>query len=442
MSNKNINAREERGELPWAQPRWHNRSQLNIHTSRGETHGTLSSHNRYHDTHEGGNTGSCHDGNSTNMYTSDKPSMHYEIQNLHHNEKKYDTLDGLATSKAKLSELRSSTISGQTKERCDLTSDIVIPSLPTRNISAKRSAKSRGSRRSGQGNPPPRPPRQKQQFPSNALQKEQKFNNEPKNIINDTDYGSFGRGENIGALVQSIMSPLSSCPNIYGNASKKQINASQNHPDDTNKSVSLITSVTNLLERKDLSQIPNPRKILQSSLDKHTSSNNLISVVSPLVPNENQVDTQAPYANNKVSTALGSTHPSTLVEMESDVSAAEARTVTTVPMQVSNEVHDVTSGAWAPNQQPCHSKCHSADRTDLYLEGIQRQPSKETLQHQGQRSRKAQLEETRTPAISSHSPCSSAHSGVYQKCKLCDKCSQRYQHSNKAVGTRGEDTLI
>ena len=128
------------------------------------------------------------------------------------------------------------------------------------------------------------------QFPSNVLQREEKFNNEPKNILNDTDYGSFGRGENIGALVQSIMSPLSSCPNIYGNANKKQINAAQNYSEDTDKSVSLIASVTNLLERKDLSQIPNPRKILQSSLDKHTSSSNLISVVSPLVPNENQVD--------------------------------------------------------------------------------------------------------------------------------------------------------
>merc|ERR1719510_1152612 len=117
------------------------------------------------------------------------------------------------------------------------------------------------------------------------------------------------------------MSPLSSCPNIYGNANKKRINARQNNPDDTDKSVSLITSVTNLLERKDLSQIPNPRKILQSSLDKHTSSSNLISVVSPLVPNENQVDslhqedTQATYPNNKVSAALGPTHPATLVEM-------------------------------------------------------------------------------------------------------------------------------
>ena len=63
--------------------------------------------------------------------------------------------------------------------------------------------------------------------------------------------------------------------------------------------------------------------------------------------------------------------------------------------------------------------------------------------HQRHQSKTSHIEHIRHNSnFFSPTASSSINSVIYKKCKLCDKCSQKFGHSNKAVGTRGETTLI
>ena len=81
---------------------------------------------------------------------------------------------------------------------------------------------------------------------------------------------------------------------------------------------------------------------------------------------------------------------------------------------------------------------HSIDRNRHHIHS-----PKKIVNHQRYQSTKSQEDKKKQNSnLLSPSPSSSINSVFYKKCKLCDKCSQKFGHSNKAVGTRGETTLI
>ena len=326
--------------------------------------------------------------------------------------------------------------------RCDLTNPNQQSNRGTQNSSTKPSSKPKVSRRSRSPVPPPRPPRQKQQtLPLNIAMK-QEIGDQPKSILHESNYSCLQNEENQyipSVPKKSVMSPLSSCPNIYGNVTKKQPNFKENHIDEVSKSISLIASELHLLEGKQQYEVSNPRN--KGSSDKTTTTCNLVPVVSPLVQDNNkkyQSDTRYLYQENNASVSEAHNPFQTSIGIETIVCTSEVRTVAKGCMGGSNHRQDVDSLTWSHNQLPYPSKCQNK------IQGVNdrhyQSPTK-NANHKRHRSTKTQIEHKRHN-VSSPSPSSSINSGVYQKCKLCDKCSQKFQHSSKGVGTRGETTLI
>ena len=333
--------------------------------------------------------------------------------------------------------------------------DIVTANAKPSTSAVKTSNRKRGNKRASR-DPPPRPPRQKQPstLPLDGMKK-QRNHIERHTIVNEL---SLTSPENIEsknvqnvASKKNIMSPLSSCPNIYGNVRKKDHVINKPLKEENEKPISLISSELHLFETESQGQNEpsNHRKILK--LEDIMTPCILKPITTTLVSNADQrhIYNQQNMTNNDDEAEYNISFPAS-VGVES-----MSYTTSQIRMLRNPTKHTPSSSSSCNTQDHCSIPMFEDSMQSLSLvhqNSIQnvndgKSHSSEKLFNDIKRhqSIKRQTEDcigNDTNNLFSTSRSSSANSVVYKKCKLCDKCSQKFGHSNKGVGTRGETTLI
>jgi hypothetical protein len=316
------------------------------------------------------------------------------------------------------------------------------------NTSRKSSGKSKGSRRSSKRDPPPRPPRQKQltttTLPLDIMRKQISVD-QATVIFNESNHSCLENEQNRflpNVSKTSIMSPLSSCPNIYGNVAKnKQPNHKKSPSEDVSKSISLLTTEFHILEGQGQNEILAPRKkpnlddILMTSCILKPMVTALAQPSSPWYnPEEHQ--TYQESTDNKAN-ALSTFQTS--VGTETVGCTSEIQMIRQNPIKTTSSTLNQAS-LLLTEDHAIKSKHHDS------LQNVDKRQSHsptKAANHQRDQSKTSQIEYIRHNSnFISPTASSSINSVIYKKCKLCDKCSQKFEHSNKAVGTRGETTLI
>ena len=320
----------------------------------------------------------------------------------------------------------------------------------TQSTSLNFSNKSNSSRKYVNRDPPPRPPRQKPTnipiFPLN-IPNIQGSVYQQSYELNNGNYCNLENDEKVRynpkVKSESVMSPLSSCPNIYGKVMKKQSSLQQTPTDDVSQSISLIASKVHLFESQSEKELSNPRK--KNHLDDIMTPCILKPMVSALARPPNQC-----YQS-----------PDKSIRLENNDTKPNSTFNT---FQTSVGIEPIPGGSAIPKAQTNHKKKADINIEDGHISLNHDQTSKPKPQnsfqsedknrhhihsptkianHQRHQSAKSQEDKKRQNSnLLSPSPSSSINSVFYKKCKLCDKCSQKFGHSNKAVGTRGETTLI
>ena len=314
------------------------------------------------------------------------------------------------------------------------------------------SIKSNNSRRYVSRDPPPRPPRQKPtQIPLFPLD----ISNIQGSLIqqryelNGGNCSNFEEDEMIRykpkITSNSVMSPLSSCPNIYGKVMKKQSTFVQTPTDDVSQSISLIASKVHLFESQSEKELSNPKK--KNHLDDIMTPCILKPVVSALAQNQNKC-----YQSDDKTVHIGDSiieSNSTFKTFQTSVGIEPVPSTSSSSTQKPQLNHkrktdiDINDGNMSLNrdQTSKHKPQNSSQNIEKNRHPVH--SPKKTLNHQRHQSAKSQEDKKKPNSnLLSPSPSSSINSVLYKKCKLCDKCSQKFGHSNKAVGTRGETTLI
>ena len=311
-------------------------------------------------------------------------------------------------------------------------------------------SRSNSSRRYVNRDPPPRPPRQK---PTNIplfpldLSNVQGTVFQPTYRFDDGNGNNFEKDEEIRykpkITSNSVMSPLSSCPNIYGKVMKKQSNFVQTPTEDVSQSISLIASKVHLFESQSEKELSNSRK--KNHLNDIMTPCILKPMVSALAQNPNKCyksDEKNVHKENDDTKCN-----STLNTFQTSVGIEPTPSNSSIQKAQSNHKKkadvDINDGNMPLNRDQTskpkpQNSFHSIDKNRHHIHS----PTK-IANHQRHQSTKSQEDKKKQNSnLLSPSPSSSINSVFYKKCKLCDKCSQKFGHSNKAVGTRGETTLI
>ena len=334
------------------------------------------------------------------------------------------------------------------QSNCDATDMHQVSNRCKQNTCTKSCGKSKNSKRRGNKNPPPRPPRQKQ--PTTlplAMTKKHGSADQTNTMLNE---GCMDKEANkyLPSLStkNSVMSPLSSCPNIYGNVVKKQINFKHAPDEDVSKSISLVASDLHLCEEKG-------QKELLPNLKRKGNLDDIITpcMLKPMVTAVAQSTVQRYYpdelnfshktVNDEISNAFDPSQ--TCIGMETFSCASKTRpSKQTISMHGSSSNNKNEGSLPFCQDQPQTTSKYQNSMQDIIVDRPNHLPSN-ISNHEKHQNTKNQIDHNRhNDNFFSTSPSSSINSVIYKKCKLCDKCSQRYGHSNKAVGTRGETTLI
>ena len=312
--------------------------------------------------------------------------------------------------------------------------------------SQKSSGKSKDSRRSTNRDPPPRPPRQKQLTTTLplAIMRKQRSVDQDTVIFNESTHSCLENEQSRfipNVSIKSVMSPLSSCPNIYGNVAKnKQPNLKMSPTEDVSKSISLLTTELHMLEGQGQNEIPTPR--IKPNPDEIMTSCILKPMVTALAQSSSpwyNPEEHISYQENNDNMANSLNTFQTSVGTETVRCTSEIQMIRQNPIKttsstlnqasiLSTEDHTMKSKHQNSLQNVDNRHSHSPTKVE---------------NHQRHQSKTNQLEHIRHNSnFFNPTASSSINSVIYKKCKLCDKCSQKFGHSNKAVGTRGETTLI
>ena len=333
--------------------------------------------------------------------------------------------------------------------------DVITANAKPSTSSVKTSNRKRGNRRASR-DPPPRPPRQKQPstLPLDGMKK-QRNHSEKHTIVNEMSFTSPDNNEsqNLQNVVskKNIMSPLSSCPNIYGHVRKKDHVIHKPLEEENKKPISLISSELHLVETESQGQneASNHRKILK--LEDIMTPCILKPITTTLVSNADQrhIYNQQNLTNNDNEAECNISFPAS-VGVES-----MSYTTSQIRMLRNPTKHTPSSSSSCNTQDHCSIPMFEDPMQSLSLvhqnsfqnvnDGKNHSSEKLFNDIKRHQSIKRQTEDcigNDTNNLFSTSRSSSANSVVYKKCKLCDKCSQKFGHSNKGVGTRGETTLI
>ena len=333
--------------------------------------------------------------------------------------------------------------------------DIVTANSKPQTSVVKTGNRKKGNRRASR-DPPPRPPRQKQPstLPLDGMKK-QRSHSERHTIVNEMNLTSPENNEsqNVQSVVSKkhIMSPLSSCPNIYGNVRKKDHVTNKPLEEENEKPISLISSELHLFETESQGQneVSNHRKILK--LEDIMTPCILKPITTTLATNADHrhIYNQPNMTNNDNEADYNISFPAS-VGIES-----MSYTTSQIRMLRNPTKHTPSSSSSCNTQDHCSIPMFEDPMQSLSLvhqnsfqnvnDGKIHSSEKlfnDIKRHQSVKRQTEDCIENDTNNLFSTSRSSSANSVVYKKCKLCDKCSQKFGHSNKGVGTRGETTLI
>ena len=319
------------------------------------------------------------------------------------------------------------------------------------NANQKSSNKSKSSRRYANRDPPPRPPRQK---PTNIPIFPMHITNiqgsvvQPNYSISYENHNPLEKDEQTRyqpkVTRDLVMSPLSSCPNIYGKVMKKQSTFVQTPTDDVGKSISLIASKVHLFESQSEKELSNPRKrnhldgILTPCIVKpmvtalaHNPNDDFQSNEKLVRSENNDIKSKSTFNTFQTSVGIEPTPCSSAFQQpQSNHKKKLGNDVDGEPIPLNHD-HTLKSkhlNSFQPTLDNNRHHIHS--------------PTKLSNHQRHQSSKSKEDKKKQNSNLCSPSPSSSINSSFYKKCKLCDKCSQKFGHSNKAVGTRGETTLI